>query len=208
MRADGAGEAKRLTSADSYYPRSFSADGKRLALDTSDGGNVNIVTAPVEGDTGHPRLGKPELFLEGKFIEVAPMFSPDGRWLAYMSNESGSFEIYVRPFPGPGGRWQISTGGGSYPTWPRGGQELFFVAGDQRLMAAGYKVAGGPFIPGKPRVWSDHRTMNLTASVAYDMGPDGRQAVVFSSDPQAEQKPVTEATFLLNFFDEVRRRVP
>jgi serine/threonine-protein kinase len=212
IRSDGSGEAERLTNgSDLSIPSCFSPDGRRLAFETIVAeGNARILTVSVERDSNHLRLGKPEPFLGSKNIQTAPAFSPDGRWLAYMSNESGTFEVYVRPFPGPGGRWQISASGGVYPRWSQGERELFFVAADQRLMVATYSAAGDTFVPGKPQVWSEGRIMNLTMSVAYDIEPDGKQAVVFSEpdQPSADQKPVTQATFLLNFLDELRRRVP
>ena len=76
----------------------------------------DIVILPIEGDEASGwKPGKPTVFLNSPFVEVWPEFSPDGRWLAYMSNESGRYEVYVRPFPGPGGKWQISTEGGGVP---------------------------------------------------------------------------------------------
>ena len=128
IRADGAGEAQRLTNNQHLFAHSFSPDGKRMAYDQMNtDGRWEIWTAPVEGDRDHPRLGKPEPFLHTSFSEQKPAFSPDGHWLAYSSNESGALELYVRPFPGPGGKWQISTGGGDYPIWSRDGHNLFFL---------------------------------------------------------------------------------
>ena len=85
---------------------------------------------PLEGER------QPQPFLRTPFDEFAPMFSPDGRWLAYLSDESGRLEVYVQPYPGPGGKWQISTEGGAEPVWARDGQELFYrsINGD-RMMA-------------------------------------------------------------------------
>src|SRR5439155_24574460 len=146
IRSDGSGEAQRLTDGKDYqFPFSFSPDGKRLALAANgNGGSFDIFTALIESDPGRDtlgvRLGKPELFLGTPFDEGYSAFSPDGRWLAYQSNESGTAEVYVRPFPGPGGRWQISKGGGLYPLWSRDGRELLFQTLDQRVMAAGYSV--------------------------------------------------------------------
>ena len=106
IRADGAGEAQRLTSLqNAVYPYSISPDGKRLAFFT---GSNDLFTAQIGGDPAQPKLGKPQLFLGTPFSEFYPAFSPDGRWLAYQSDESGTNEIYVRPFPGQGGRRQIS----------------------------------------------------------------------------------------------------
>ena len=91
------------------------------------------------------------VFLHSPFLNVEPMFSPDGRWLAYYSNESGRYEVYVRPFPGPGGKWQISTNGGGVPTWSRARHELFYAALD-RIMVASYGVEGDSFRAEKPRL--------------------------------------------------------
>jgi Tol biopolymer transport system component/predicted Ser/Thr protein kinase len=137
IRSDGSGEAQRLTDGKlNEVPYSISPDGKRLAFhQNGNGGSPDIFMAPIEGDFDHPKLGKVELFLGTPFVEAQPAFSPDGRWLAYLSAESGTLEVYVRPFPGPGGRWQISTGGGVFPGWSRDGRELLFETLDQRVMA-------------------------------------------------------------------------
>src|SRR5438105_14911572 len=86
------------------------------------------VWTPLDtSDPDHPKAGKPEPFLATPSDELAAMFSPDGRWIAYRSNESGRNEVYVRPFPGGrGGKWQISTGGGLYGIWSNNGRELFY----------------------------------------------------------------------------------
>ena len=90
--------------------------------------NYDIMTLPIEGDEKSGwKPGEPKPFVNSAFDEGEPAFSPDGRWLAYQSNESGSFEVYVRPFPGPGGKWQISTGGGSTPSG-RTTARNFFIA--------------------------------------------------------------------------------
>jgi Tol biopolymer transport system component len=209
IRSDGSGQAHRLTDGKlAETPYSFSPDGKRLAFSQL-GNNSDIFTAPIEGDPGHPTLGKAELFLGTPFIEVNPAFSPDGRWLAYQSNESGTFEVYVRPFPGPGGRWQISTGGGLFPLWSREGRELVFEASDGRVMAVSYTAKGDSFAAGKPRVWTETRMRTLGPSSAnYDLAPDGKRLAAMVGDDANGEKPPTHLTFLLNFFDELRRRAP
>ena len=126
--ADGSGEAHRLLElTGGEFPSSVSSDGKRLAIWA--GGNIWI--APVESDGRSVSVGKPVLFQQTRFNptvpgRMAPVFSPDGRWLAYCSNESEQLEVYVIPFPGPGGKWRISTAGGEFPVWSRNGRELFF----------------------------------------------------------------------------------
>ena len=154
------------------------------------------------------RLGKPELFLGTPFAEIFPAFSPDGRWLAYQSNESGDMEVYVRPFPGPGGKWQISTGGGLWPLWSRDGRELLVQNLDGRVMATSYSVKGGSFAAGKPRVWSETRLLvNSGGMPVYDLAPDGKRLAAVLASNQGGGEP-TRLTFLLNFFDELRRRAP
>lgn len=135
------------------------------------------------------------------------MFSPDGRWIAYRSNESGTSEIYVRPFPsGRGGKSQISTAGGLYGIWSDSGRELFYETADNRIMVVDYTVNGDSFMPGKPRPWSDKRlfyngTSNLT------LAPDGKRfAALLMPEAGGQEKGSVHVTFLLNFFDELRRR--
>lgn len=211
IRSDGSGEPHRLTDGKlGEYPYSFSPDGKHLAYSRhGNGGKPDIFTAPIEGDEGHPQLGKPELFVGTPAVEVYPAFSPDGRWLAYCSNETDTHEVYVRPFPArEGGRWRISEGGGLYPLWSRDGRELLFQTNDQRVMTVSYTVKGDSFIPGKPRLWSEARLANLSVP-NYDLAPDGiRIAAIVASNNSSSGKPITHLTFLLNFFDELERRAP
>ena len=148
MRADGAGEAVRLTeSKNPQFAFSFSPDGKRLAFAEVDPHtNVDLWTLPLEGaESDHPKAGKPEPFLVTPFNEMVPMISPDGHWLAYYSDESGRDEVYVRPFPGPGGKWQISTAGGDKPVWSKKAHELFYRSGEG-MMVASYTTNGEAFV--------------------------------------------------------------
>ncbi len=213
IRADGTGEAQLLTGEDGKrsFPSSISPDGKRLAY-TQYGTDIHgeIWTAPVEGDREHPRLGKPEPFLRTSFSEKYPVFSPDGRWLAYASNESGTEEVYVRAFPGQGGKFQISTGGGSYPIWSRKEHKLFFLTPDWRIMVLDYAVNGGSFVPGKPEMWSPKSLVYVGGLYPYDLAPDGKRfaVVLDAAAPEQEQKRTESVIVLLNFFDELRRKVP
>jgi Tol biopolymer transport system component len=198
-------------------PYSFSPDGKRLAfaelgVDTG----FDLWTLPLDmSDPEHPKPGKPELFLRTPFNEVSPAFSPDGRWIAYTSVESGSNEVYVRPFPGGtpsgSGKWQISTGGGLHPVWSLNGRELFYETLDNRIMVSTYTAKGDSFGADKPRPWSNTQIMDLFGTGVWnlDLSPDGKRfAVIPRPDATAEPKGSVHVTVLLNFFDELRRRVP
>jgi serine/threonine-protein kinase len=136
------------------------------------------------------------------------MFSPDGRWLAYSSNELGRSEVYVRPFPGPGGKWQISTGGGAYPTWSHTRHELFYGTSDGQIMVAPFRVDGDSFHVEQPRSWSDGRYVPRVSERAFDLHPDGeRFALAFEPKTPGGARG-DHLTFIFNFFDELRRIAP
>ena len=164
--------------------------------------------APIEGEPDHPKLGKPELFMNSA---IFPAFSPDGHWVAYYRQVVGQQGVWVRPFRGPGGPWLVDSDGG-YPVWPRKGHELFYVSlSSRRMMAVGYSVQGDSFVPDKPRLWSEKPLLPSLSPVTstYDVAPDGKRfAVVLYEDGTAEEKPIRHVTFLLNFFDELRRKAP
>ena len=140
IRSDGAGKPQPLTqSKKPQYPSSFTPDGTRLAFfELSSGTGFDLWTVALESDGGGLRAGKPEVFLQTPAEEQTPSFSPDGRWLAYASDESGTFQVCVRAFPDKGGKWQISNSGGTWPMWSRDGRELAVVTqnpNDSRLPA-------------------------------------------------------------------------
>jgi predicted Ser/Thr protein kinase/WD40 repeat protein len=210
IRADGAGEAQKLLeSKDDIRAHSFSPDGRRLAYYEQTAGTTDLWTLPLDlSDLEHPKPAKPEPFLRTPFNELIPVFSPDGRWLAYTSDESGRYEIYVRPFPGPGGKWQISTGGSQYAFWSRDGRELFYETPDNHIMVVEYTTKGDSFLPGKPRLWSEEQIYD-TGTVNASLAPDGKRFAVFPRPESAEEGTGSlHVTLLLNFFDELRRRVP
>jgi Tol biopolymer transport system component/predicted Ser/Thr protein kinase len=214
IRADGAGEAQTLLeSKGNLRLYSFSPDGRRLAFAEQDvDTGYDLWTLPLDvSDQDHPKPGKPELFLRTPSNESEPAFSPDGRWIVYKSNESGRDEVYVRPFPGPGGKWQISTGGGTHPIWSRNGRELFYETLDNRIMVSNYTAKADSFVPDKPSTWSNTQILETRSSAVdnLDLAPDGRRFAVFPRpDATGEQKGSVHVTVLLNFFDELRRRVP
>ena len=192
-------------------PSSFrlpvSRDGTRLAYFQPDG-NPQIWTVPIEADGGGLKAGKPERFLTTKYTDLDGSFSPDGRWLAYASDESGRFEVYVRAFaasgPAGGERWPISNSGGLSPAWSPNGRELLYQAGDQ-IMTVGYTVSGDSFVAEKPRVWA----ANVRGAGGFDLAPDGKRVAMFVpvATKEASQRE-NSVVFVLNFFDELRRRAP
>jgi serine/threonine-protein kinase len=162
---------------------------------------------PLEGDeVSGWKPGKPSVFLNTSFSEFSGAFSPDGRWLAYDSDESGTYEVYVRPFPGPGGKWQVSTGGGQDPVWSRNGKELFYWAGEQ-IWVASYAVLGDSFRAEKPRAWSPGRVPWRAGSTRFDPHPDGKRFAVVAAAEETEVRR-DKVVFITNFFDELRRIAP
>jgi len=211
VRSDGAGKPQPLIqSKNVLVPFSFSPDGKRLVYDeVNPVTSYDIWTATIESDTAGLRAGKPESFLQTPADERNPTFSPDGRWLAYTSNESGTYQVYVRAFPDKGGKWQISNAGGAYPKWSSNSHELFFRADDNRIMVATYAAKADSFVPDKPRVWSDKQLANFgsVGIPTYDLAPDGKRIAALMPVETAEgQKAQSHVIFLENFFDEVQRR--
>jgi Tol biopolymer transport system component len=117
---------------------------------------------------------KPQLVLQTPFNEGRARFSPDGRWIAYQSDESGRYEVYVASFQGSAGKWQISTDGGSDPDWSPDGRELFYLARNQKLMSVPI-TPGETLSPGTPQALFDVLTEGGTRRNVYEVAPDGRR---------------------------------
>jgi serine/threonine protein kinase/Tol biopolymer transport system component len=164
------------------YPLSWSPDGRFILY--ADRTNNNLFVLPLFGDR------KPFPFLKTQFNGVSAQFSPDGHWVAYQSNESGKFEVYVAPFPGPGGKWQISTGGGSLPRWRRDGTEIFYLDPDNNLMAAAVNGKGRIFDVGavKPLLGT-HAAQG--GRYRYDVSADGQRFLVNTLPEQTASAPIT-----------------
>jgi Tol biopolymer transport system component len=210
IRADGAGDAQRLAESKSLQvARSWRPDGKVLAfVQNNPGTGYDIMTLPIGGDEKSGwKPGEPKPFVNSAFSELEPAFSPDGRWLAYMSNESGSNEVYARPFPGPGGKWQVSTGGGDYPKWSRNGKELFYRTEDSKIMVVTYTASGDSFHADKPQLWSPGQFTDR-GGYTFDLHPDGKRFAVLRAPGTEQTAAVNKVSFIFNFFDELRRKLP
>jgi serine/threonine-protein kinase len=209
--ADGTGEVQRLTeSKNPQFPNSWHPDGKSLAFtEITPQGYGDLMILPLQGDeaTGWTP-GKPAAFLASRFAERIAAFSPDGRWLAYESNETGRFEVNVLPFPGPGGRRQVSTGGGTFSTWSRTRKELFYQASELKLMVAAYAVDGVSFRAERPRVWSEAPFEPRGPGRTFDLHPDGQRLAVLKSLASLAEARHDRLTLVVGFADELRRIAP
>jgi Tol biopolymer transport system component len=155
---------------------------------------ADIWVLPTDGDR------KPVIFLDSSFNERLGQFSPDGRWVAYQSDESGRYEIYVRPFPGRGGQWQVSANGGAAPRWRRDGRELYYVAPDGTLMGAPIAQRNATVEPAAPiplfrprMLWRG--TSPVGVRWQYDVAPDGR----FLVNVETEEASGAPITLILNW---------
>jgi len=210
IRADGSGQRQPLVEKlVNPRPSSFSPDG-RLALSVNSRSLPDIWTLPIDlTDLDHPRPGKAQAFLdEPTIVEVDAAFSPDGKFIAYSSSESGGAEVFVRPFPGPGGKWRASMAGGKFPAWSAATHELFFLGGDDRIMSATYSIQGDVFSAGTPHAWSPTPVLRTGVLQNFDVSPDGKRVAILPRPIAEVSGGSLHATFLLNFFDDVRRRVP
>ncbi|MGB6198464.1 MAG: hypothetical protein WBF35_02830, partial [Candidatus Acidiferrales bacterium] len=166
----------------------WSPDGRYVVYDTTTA-LPNLWILPLFGDR------KPFPFVQGAYSAREAFFSPNSRYIAYTSNESGSYEIYVQTFPDRTGKWQVSTGGGTHPQWRRDGKELFFVSDDNKMMAVDVDTAGPQFQAGipKPLFDSDIVTGAYPPS-AYVVTPDGQRFLAVTTPEQQALSPVTVVT--------------
>ena len=209
-RADGADQPQPLTkSPNLQFPISFAPDGKRLLFyEAAPGRGSMIQTLPVEDNSGRLQAGQPELFRQLPSANSVGAFSPDGRWVAYTSAESGVYEVYVRAFPDSGRQWLISTGGGAFPIWSRVRNELFYRTEDHHIMVSNYSAIGDSFVAAKPRLWSERQIFNIGLTANFDLAPDGnRFAVLMSTESEESRTRQPHLTLVLNLVDEAWRRV-
>ena len=196
MPADGSGVPERLTTGNAEYPGSWSLDGRVLAASGGDSKSWDLWVLPMDGDR------KPRPFLQTPFNEGGGMFSPDGRWLAYTSNESGREEVYIQAYPGSGAKWQVSAEGGVQPVWAQNGKEIFYRNQDKMMAVA--VVTQPEFRASKPTlVFEGRYEKGIYPFIPnYDVASDGRFLMIKSS---VESAP-TQLNFVQNWFEELKGR--
>jgi len=199
--SDGSGGTERLSTSTqvSDLPLSFSPDGQLMTFIRADPKTQRDIW--VLSLTDHTRTP----FVVTPATEGAARFSPDGRWLAYVSDESGRPEIYVQPYPGPGGKWQISIDGGTEPAWNANGRELFYRSGD-KMMAVPVMLQPS-FSAGRPAMLFEGTYLSSTfplTGVAYDVTRDGQRFLMVKDRPTS----ATQINVVVNWFEELKRLVP
>jgi len=179
--ANGAGAEQLLVTigAPAGWPEDWSRDGRFIIYQipgTKTGQDIWIAPQPAQGESGDDR--KPFPYLQTEFDERHGRFSPDGRWVAYSSNESGRDEIYVRSFPASGERFQISAGGGTEPQWRKDGTELFYISEDRTLMAVPVKLASSasePLQVGQAKPLFSVPAVDTFVGRSYEVSNDGQR---------------------------------
>ena len=207
--ADGTGAIERLTeSRNIQNPTAISPDSARLVFtENVPGTGEDVMTLPLSGN----RRAAP--LIQTPFVERNAEVSPDGHWLAYQANDSGQFEIYVRPFPDvTTGRWQVSTGGGTRPLWARNGQELFYLAPTGALMRVGVE-RGNTWAATPPVTLLEGRYYagagGLIVGRTYDVSPDGRRFLMIKPGGGTDSTAApTGLVVVQNWFEELKRLVP
>ncbi len=175
-------------------PLGFSPDGKFFLFSKRRNEREDLWILPLTGDR------KPRPFMATPALEPMAQFSPNGRYIAYQSDETGRFEISVATFPGPGGRWPISQNGGVEPRWSRDGKELFYLAPDNRLMAAQVRTDGPTFDVGAIQPLFQARSMGFT--YRYDVANDGKRFLVVAG----LQQGLSPITILTNWTAELKKK--
>jgi len=207
-RADGTGDAEALLPPGKLTfpaPHSWSPDGRHLLVQSAgEGGRTDLWVLSTDGK------GETQPFLKTQYQESGAHFSPDGRWVAYESDETGRLEVFVTSFPPGGGKWQISDGGGAQPLWSRDGRELFFRSADG-VVSVRAAAEGQTFRASKPEPVFRGAFLGGLRGVTlpgfnfpdYDVSGDGRRFVMFAGS--TEKRPATQAKVVLGWFEELRR---
>jgi serine/threonine-protein kinase len=213
LRADGGEKPRKLLDTEApVYTGSFTPDGRYLVYQQNFAATgTDVMRLPIDtSDPDNPKPGIPEAVLKTAAYESTPAVSPDGKWLAYTSNESGHNEVYVQAFPQPSGKWQVSSGDGTFPRWSPARRQLFFQTGDGRMMVVDFDVKDGRFVSSKPHQWTGAKLSELRGWIRdYDVASDGKRLVAFPGrdDSDASHRSA-HVNFVFNFFEEVKRQLP
>ena len=205
MAADGTGQPARVTTSTTtnHFPQSWSGDGETLVIMAGIPADLQVVSIGADSP--------PQDLIATEVTEVNAEVSPDGRWMAYMSNESGRTEVYVRPFPDvDDGKWQISRDGGAAPVWSPDGRELFFRApggGDMLVVAVDTEPV---FSPGNPEVLFEapYRSSAPGRGRPWDVAADGRFLMIKESGSGQEASGPAQINVVLNWAEELKRLAP
>jgi serine/threonine-protein kinase len=208
VQSTGPADSASLVDVRSVAQTPWSVDpgGLRLAYyERSPETGFDLWTALVVHDDNGPRLGPREPFLRTGAFEVYPSFSPDGRWIAYASNESGAWEIYVRHFPDDGTKVRVSASGGVVPYWSPNGRELIYRTDTNQVMVLTYKVVGDSFTAGNPRPWSQHTLADTGVLPNFAVDSTGERILALIPAPEKDPQTANHVTVIVNFDEAVRR---
>ncbi|MBI3207513.1 MAG: serine/threonine-protein kinase [Candidatus Solibacter usitatus] len=211
IRADGGGKPVRLLESGAVAPSSFSSDGRRLFYWDGASGSPNNISYVLPLEVGEvptarevPQAGKPQQVLEPGAQD--PNISPDGKWLAYRKNGAQGAHIFVRSYPASGGKWQVSgVEQGLNPIWASKGRQLFYRGFDGRVRVVDYTTKGDSFESGKPRIWTEAPSVMTFSNMS--LLPDGKRMAMVGSPASAATDAADPAFVMVNFLDEVRRKM-
>jgi serine/threonine-protein kinase len=210
IQAKSGAPTKLLTDGAITVPGGFSPDGQVLAYaEMAPGTAFDLWTVPIARNGADVVVGTPVPFLRTRAMETAPVFSTDGRWIAYASNESGVPEVYVRRFPDNGSVVKVSSAGGTFPRWSPNGREIVYRTSDRRIMVASFTVHGDTFSKTGLQPWGPQVLADTGVLTNFDVASDGERIAALTTATQPEnEQTANHVTVMLNFNAEVRRRVP
>ena len=208
INADGSGDVERIAGGDKMaFPTSWASEANALVfLQETPAGANGIWVVAMQGER------KPHLFIESRFQLWHPDLSPDGRWMAYVSNESGTYEVYVQPYPGPGQKIRVSTAGGVDPIWSANGRELLyrsFGSDRQQLFLSAAVTSLAPFRTDPPKLMFEAKAGEYDTTAperSWDVSPDGKRFLLVKTAPVADE-PVAAMNVVLNWTEELKRLV-